>query len=120
VDRSHHVAASSELGRVVLTGDAIAQIVGHAVAESYGVVGRAGRRTPRQLFGKGRVTTGIGVKAKDDGVALDIHVVVEHGLNLAEVAATIRNRVAYEIERHTRLPVTALEVHIDDVRKSGE
>ena len=120
MDRSQHVAASSELGRVALTGDAIAQIVGHAVAESYGVVGRAGRRKPRQLLGKGRVTTGIGVKAKDGGIALDIHVVVEHGLNLAEVADTIRERVTYELERHTHLPVTSLEVHIDDVRSSGE
>ena len=50
---------------------------------------------------------------------IDLHVVVEYGLNLAEVASTIRNRVAYEVERLTGLSVAAVEVHIDDVRRSG-
>jgi uncharacterized alkaline shock family protein YloU len=52
-------------------------------------------------------------------VAVDLHVVVEYGLNLAEVASTVRNRVAYEVNRLTGLPVTAVEVHIDDVRRSA-
>jgi uncharacterized alkaline shock family protein YloU len=46
-------------------------------------------------------------------------VVVEYGLNLAEVAATVRSRVAYEVERLTGLKVTAVEVHIEDVRRSA-
>ena len=50
------------------------------------------------------------------GFALDLHVVVEYGLNLAEVAATVRSRVAYEVERLTGLPVAAVEVHIEDVQ----
>jgi uncharacterized alkaline shock family protein YloU len=45
--------------------------------------------------------------------------VVEYGLNLAEVASTIRNRVSYEVERLTGLHVQAVEVHIDDVRTTG-
>ena len=62
----------------------------------------AGRRFPR-LPGRGRLTDGIEVKARDGGVEIDLHVVVEYGLNLAEVAATVRNRVAYEVERQTGL-----------------
>ena len=52
-------------------------------------------------------------------MTVDLHVVVEYGLNLAEVASTIRNRVAYEVERLTGLPVRAVEVHIEDVRRTG-
>ena len=54
-----------------------------------------------------------------DGLAVDLHVVVEYGLNLAEVAATVRTRVAYEVERQTGLRVAAVEVHVDDVRESA-
>ena len=54
----------------------------------------------------------------DDAVTVDLHVVVEYGLNLAEVASSVRNRVAYEIERLTGLPVLAVEVHVDAVRAS--
>ena len=34
------------------------------------------------------------MKARDGGIEIDLRVVVEYGLNLAEVAATVRNRVA--------------------------
>jgi uncharacterized alkaline shock family protein YloU len=108
--------ASSEFGRVAITDDAVAQIVGLTAAECYGVVamttpGRIGR-----LLGRDRTTRGIAVSGSESGVSIALHVVVEHGLNLAEVAATVRNRVTYEVERMTGLHVAAVEVHIDDVR----
>jgi uncharacterized alkaline shock family protein YloU len=65
-----------------------------------------------------RGARGIEIGGDGDGVTIDLHVVVEYGLNLAEVASTIRNRVGYEVGRLTGLPVRAVEVHIDDVRMS--
>ena len=50
----------------------------------------------------------------------DLNVVVEYGLNLAEVASSVSNRVAYEVHRLTGLPVRAVEVHVDDVRTGGK
>ena len=41
---------------------------------------------------------------------------VEYGLNLAEVASTIRSQVAYDAERLTGLPVETVEVFVEDVR----
>jgi uncharacterized alkaline shock family protein YloU len=66
-----------------------------------------------------RPTRGIEIGRNGEGVTIDLHVVVEYGLNLAEVASTIRNRVTYEVERLTGLPVRAVEVHIEDVRRTG-
>ena len=66
-----------------------------------------------------RVSRGIEIGQDGRGVTIDLHVVVEYGLNLAEVASSIRNRVGYEVERLTGLPVRAVEVHIEDVRRSG-
>ena len=45
--------------------------------------------------------------------------VVEYGLNLAEVAASLRNRVRYEVERLTGLKVAEVEVRIQDVKRSA-
>ena len=39
----------------------------------------------------------------DGAVALELYVVVAYGLNLAEIAATVRSQVAYEVERLTGL-----------------
>ena len=111
---------ASPLGRVTIASEAVAQIVGHTAAECYGVVGMAARggRVGR-LLARDRLTQGIEVDRAEGGVAIDLHVVVEYGLNLAEVASTIRNRVGYEVGRLTGLPIRAVEVHIADVRRTG-
>jgi len=107
-------ALSSPLGRITISSDAIAHIVGETARECYGVVGMAGRK-----WLPDRPARGIEVGRDGDDVTIDLHVVVEYGLNLAEVASTIRNRVGYEVGRLTGLPVRAVEVHIDDVRRTG-
>ena len=103
---------STPLGRISIAGDAISHIVAETVRESYGVVGMAG---PKWL--PARPTRGIEIGRDGDAVTIEVHVVVEYGLNLAEVASTLRNRVGYEVERLTGLPVRAVEVHIEDVRR---
>ncbi len=113
-----HLATESELGTIRIAAEAIAQIVGHTAAECYGVVGMAGKGLKR-LLARDRLTQGIDVSGTSEGLRVDLHVVVEYGLNLAEVAATVRSRVAYEVERLTGLPVAAVEVHIEDERRSA-
>lgn len=113
-----HLTEQSDLGAITIAPDAIAQIVGHTAAECYGVVGMAGKGLKR-LLTRDRLTDGIAVSGSAAGLRLDLHVVVEYGLNLAEVAATVRSRVAYEVERLTGLTVAAIEVHIEDVRRSA-
>ena len=109
---------SSPLGRISIASDAIAQIVAHVTAEAYGVVGMSARGLGRLLPGERR-RRGIEIQRDGEGVRIDLHVVVEYGLNLSEVASTLRNRVAYEVERLTGLRVTAVEVHIEKVRQSA-
>jgi uncharacterized alkaline shock family protein YloU len=109
------VLAESDLGRVVMTSDAIAAIAGRAVDESFGVVDQAGRRGPLRLLTRGR-QSGVRVREADGGLALELHVVVDYGVNLAEVSAMVQSRVSYEVERHTGLTVTAVVVHVDDAR----
>jgi uncharacterized alkaline shock family protein YloU len=114
VEAGHAHALSSPLGRITISSDAIAHIVGETARECYGVVGMAGRRRLRD-----RPMRGIEIGRNGEGMTIDLHVVVEYGLNLAEVASTVRNRVGYEVNRLTGLPVRAVEVHIDDVRRTG-
>ena len=108
----------SSLGKITISSDVVATIVAQTAQEAYGVVGMAGRGRVRRLLTRDRARQVIDVGRTDDGVTIDLHVVVEYGLNLAEVASTIRNRVRYEVERLTGLHVAAVEVHIEDVRRS--
>jgi uncharacterized alkaline shock family protein YloU len=107
-------AVSSPLGRITIANAAIAHIVDETARECYGVVAMAGPRWLPQ-----RVRRGIAIRREGEDVTIDLHVVVEYGLNLAEVASTIRNRVTYEVSRLTGLPVRAVEVHVDGVRRDA-
>jgi uncharacterized alkaline shock family protein YloU len=117
VERTH-LTATTELGRISISSEAVAQLVGTTTAECYGVVGMARSGRLARLLTRNRLTKGIVVEGRDDdGLAIDLHVVIEYGLNLAEVAATVRSRVTYEVERLTGLKVVAVEVHVEDVRR---
>jgi uncharacterized alkaline shock family protein YloU len=113
----------SELGRISISPEAVAQVVARVVAQCYGVVGMRApgpaRERVTRLLPRSRMTRGIVVRNLDGAVALDLYVVVEYGLNLAEVAATVRSRVAYELERLTGLRVGSVDVHIQDVKRSA-
>jgi uncharacterized alkaline shock family protein YloU len=110
---------SSPLGRISISSGAIAHIVGHTAAEAYGVVGMGARGRVGRLLSRDRLTQGVEIRQSEEGVAIDLYVIVEYGLNLAEVAASIRSQVQYEVERLTGLRVAAVDVHIQDVRQSA-
>jgi uncharacterized alkaline shock family protein YloU len=112
-------ALFSPLGRITIASEVVAHIVGHTVAECYGVVGTSARGRVARLLTRDKLTQGVSVGQDAGRVAIEVHVVVEYGLNLAEVAAAVRSRVQYEVERLTGLEVSAVEVHIRDVRRSA-
>lgn len=124
--RSNHTGADSGLirvvaddlildlehGRLVISREAVGEIVAETVLGCYGVVGlTAGTRVRRMLRREG-----VSVDGDASALRIELYVVIEHGLNLAEVAATVRSQVAYEVERLTSMTVAAVEVHIQRVR----
>ena len=115
MERQELEVATTEAGRIAVSNEAIAQIVGFAAAESYGVVALAGRSRWSSLVPWG-IKKGVDVERREDGLVIDLRIVVEHGLKLAEVSHAVRARVLYELERMVGIPVASLEVHIDKVR----
>jgi uncharacterized alkaline shock family protein YloU len=105
----------SPRGAITISRDVVADVVVETAARCYGVVGlTSGSRVRRMLRREG-----VTVAGEATGLRIELHVVVEYGLNLAEVASTVRSQVAYEVERLTGLPVAAVEVVIQDVRQSA-
>jgi uncharacterized alkaline shock family protein YloU len=110
---------------VTVSPAAIAQIVGRVATECYGVVGMSlrapgpARDRVTRLLPKGKPQRGIVVRNAGGAVALELYVVVAYGLNLAEVAASVRSRVAYEVARLTGLEVASVDVHIQDVKRTA-
>lgn len=99
-------------GTITIARDVVADIVAETAARCYGVVGL----TTGSRVGKLLRRAGVGVEGDAAGLRIGLHVVVEYGLNLAEVAATVRSQITYDVERLTGLTVESVEVFVEDVR----
>ena len=104
-----------ELGRLTISREAVAEIVAETALGCYGVVGLSAGTRVKRLFRR----EGISVEGDANALRIELHVVIEHGLNLAEVASTVRSQVGYEVTRLTGLEVAAVEVVIQRVRASA-
>jgi len=109
------LTVASSCGSITISRDVVADIVTETVARCYGVVGVTTRSRVGRLLRRGRITIG----GDAGGMRIGLHVVVEYGLNLAEVAATVRSQVTYDVERLTGLTVEAVEVFVEDVKVSA-
>ena len=112
---STELVIASPRGSITISRDVVAEIVAETAERCYGVVGLA----PGSRIGKLLRRDGVTVAGDAKGVQIGLNVVVEYGLNLAEVASTVRSQVSYEVERLTGLPVASVEVVVQDVRQSA-
>lgn len=106
-------------GHMVVTDRAIADIVGWTVLECYGVVGMASpnlRRGVASLLSRDRLHQGIRVDQDDERLRVKLYIIVEYGLNVAEVAGNVRSQVAYNVERMLGRPVDTLQIYVQGVR----
>jgi uncharacterized alkaline shock family protein YloU len=109
-------------GKIEVSPHAIATLAGRAVAQCYGVVGVA---APRTRFGKvellapERYSRGVVVRFGDDHITIDVHVVLEHGLRISEVARSIMETVKFAVERPLGLRVVQVNVNVLALRVDG-
>ena len=116
-----HARVTAVGGGVTVTNEAVAQVVGLTVLECYGVVGMAASSLTSgvaRLLSRDRLTQGVAVRREGGGLGIDLYGVVEFGLNLADVAANVRSRVQYQVEKLTQMPVHSLQIHIQGVKRT--
>ena len=77
-----------KLGRIKVSPAAIAALVTEAVKECYGVVGMSSRSRLDDLAGRlhRSARRGVDISEGDDGVIVDVYVIVEYGTRISEVA----------------------------------
>ena len=108
-----------ELGEVSINNSVIAEIAGAVAAKCYGVVGMAWRNKKDgivNLLLPDTITKGINVSVQEDGVTIEIHIIVEYGININSICKSIVNRVRYTIENTAGLKVNQVNVRVEGVR----
>lgn len=109
-----------DLGKIEISPDAIATIAVEALTETgYGVVGLATKRLRNgraEMLRPDRYRDGIEVRFEDDQVALDLYVIVEYGIRIAEVAHNIMRNVKFKVEQHLGMPVSQVNINVQGLR----
>jgi uncharacterized alkaline shock family protein YloU len=106
-------------GAMIVTDRAIADLVGLTVLECYGVVGMASpnlRQGVASLLSRERLRQGIKVNQGGDELHIKLYVIIEYGLNVAEVAGNVRSQVAYNVQKMLGRPATTLRIYVQGVR----
>ncbi len=110
---------SGEAGDIFIANNVIAEIAGAVASKCYGVVGMATRGKKDglvSLLKPDAMAKGIGVGVKDSGITVDIHIIIQYGMNINSVCRSIVNRVRYNIEKTAGLRVNRVNVRVEGVR----
>jgi len=95
-------------GRALVTRRALEEIVRAAVLGSYGVTGLS--ETLRGRLGLGRRAIRVALRPE---VAVDVRLVIAHGLPVAEVARQVDSAIRYGLERALGRAIGSVTIHVE-------
>ena len=109
----------SEQGLIAVSGAVFTTITGMAATNCFGVKGMAYRSMTdglvhllrREAMGKG-----VNITYHDDNtISIELHIIVENGVNLTAVSRAIMNEVRYMVTKNTGVTVKAVNVCVDSM-----
>ena len=107
-----------DLGRVEVSSQVITSIAGHAANGCYGIVAMAARGLRdgiAERLQRENLHRGVVVKVDEDGINIDLYVVVEYGVRITEVARSLQDAVRYEVEKALGIKVKTINVNVQGI-----
>ncbi len=106
-------------GSVNVSTSVYTDIAGTAASNCFGVKGMAARSVTDGLYHllrKESMSKGVKVEFHDDDtISIDLHIMVDSGVNLTAVGASIISEVRYVVSKCTGTEVRAVNVFIDSM-----
>ena len=110
---------TNENGSISVSTGVYTDIVGTAATNCFGVKGMAARSLSDGLYHllrKESVAKGVHVTFhEDDTISINLHIMVDHGVNLTAVGESIISEVRYVVTKTTGTEVRAVNVYIDSM-----
>ena len=111
----------NEQGEIRISSDVFTTIPGLAATSCYGVKGMAVRSATdglvhllrRESMAKGVKVTN---NSDDNTVSIELHIIVENGVNLMAVCRSIMGEVRYVVSKTTGVKVRSVDVCVDSMR----
>ncbi len=112
-----------ELGSVKISDEVMAVCAINATLRTPGVAGLTGGLTDsisETILGKEPLSKGIKVNQTEEGIILDVYVIVKYGVKIPVVAWDIQTNVKDEVETMTSRPVLTVNIHVQEVEPPEE
>ncbi|MFC3689819.1 Asp23/Gls24 family envelope stress response protein [Aquipuribacter hungaricus] len=120
-------ALDSGLGRTTISDTVVSKIAGIAARDVVGVHSLGGGATravsalrERIPGGRTNYAQGVAVEVGERQAAVDVDIVAEYGVSIADLAAGIRENVVTAVERMTGLQVTEVNIVVHDVHVESD
>ena len=113
------ICHNNESGSINISTSVYTEIVGTAASNCFGVKGMAARSVKDGVYHLLRKeSAGKGVRVifhEDDSISIDLHIIVDNGVNLSAVGASIISEVRYVVSKCTGTEVREVNVYIDSM-----
>ena len=113
------IRQTNDNGSINVSTGVYADIAGTAASNCFGVKGMAARSVTDgvyHLLRKESLSKGVRVEFhEDDSITIDLHIIVDSGVNLSAVGNSIISEVRYVVTKCTGTQVRAVNVHIDSM-----
>ena len=109
----------NENGSVNVSTGVYTGIVGTAATNCFGVKGMAYRSMTDglvHLLRREAMSKGVNViYNEDESISIELHIIVENGVNIPAVCRSIMNEVRYVVNKNTGAEVRAVDVFVDSM-----
>ncbi len=109
----------TDKGRIRLTSDVFSNITGAVATGCYGVKGMAFRSKADglvHLLRRESMSKGVKITYnEDESVSIELHIIVDNGVNLTAVSRSIQSEVKYHVSRLTGVSVRRVDVCVDSM-----
>ena len=105
-------------GKITVDPQVFTEITAQTVMKCFGVKGIAGTpltATIADLLNKDRLKNGIRLKIEGDQVYLELHIIVQYGINISTLCKSIIKEVTYRVSQQTGYQVVNVDVFVDSI-----
>jgi len=109
----------TKLGKVIISEELIAMLVGVTAVECHGLIGMSSRKLKdgiAELLGRDKLSRGVEVSIDGNNLTVDLHIIVAYGVKIPEVAVNVIGKVKAAIEKQTGLTAVQINIHVQGVR----
>ena len=113
------IKVPTENGEITISDAVFTTITGAAATNCFGVKGMAVRSMTDglvHLLRREAMSKGVNViYNEDESISIELHIIVENGVNIPAVCRSIMNEVRYVVNKNTGAEVRAVDVFVDSM-----